>query len=79
MASAVRSTDLAVTSRPARTLHLLAAVIEGSLQPYYGLHAAHAGRAVAVFDVELAIDGELAVMTVPTDTRGVSVPLHPVR
>jgi hypothetical protein len=43
MASAVRSTDLAVTSRPARTFHLLAAVIERDLLTHQSLHASHAG------------------------------------
>src|SRR5271157_3384712 len=41
-----------------QNLHLLASVIEGSLQAHYGLHAAYARRAVAVFYVELAVNGE---------------------
>jgi hypothetical protein len=63
MASAVRSTDLAVTSRPARTFHLLAAVIEGRCMANDSLHAAHPGRAVAVCYIEVAIDGELCGLT----------------
>ena len=47
-------------------LHLLAAVIERNLLSHDGLHAAHAGRTVAVFHVQQAIHGELSVMTVRT-------------
>ncbi len=71
IASAVRSTDLAVTSRPARTFDPLAAVIEGRLLTHQSLHAAHARRAVAVFNIELAVGGELAVRdNADTDTEG---------
>jgi hypothetical protein len=42
-----------------QNLHLLAAVIEGRCMANDSLHAAHRGRAVAVCDIEVAIDGEL--------------------
>src|SRR5207248_5965670 len=51
-------------------LHLLPSVIEGSILAYCGLHAAHTRRAVAVFDVELAVNGALAVVTVRTQIPG---------
>jgi len=53
-----------------QNLHLLASVIEGSLLTHDGLHPAHAWRAVAVFDVELAVERELAVVTVRTQIPG---------
>src|SRR5207248_1142025 len=51
-------------------LHLLPSVIEGSILAYCGLHAAHTRRAVAVFDVELVINGALAVVTVRAQIPG---------
>jgi hypothetical protein len=53
-----------------QNLHLPASVIEGSLLTHYRLHAAHARRAVAVFDVELAVERGLTVVTVRTQIPG---------
>ena len=47
-------------------LHLFPAMIEGRVLAHQSLHPAHPRRAVAAFDVELAIDWELAVVTVRT-------------
>jgi len=43
---------------------------EGRLLAHEGLHAPHARRVVVAFDVELAIDGELAVVTVRAQIPG---------
>src|SRR5215469_5465137 len=58
MASAVRSTALVVTSRPAST------VIERCLVPDHSLHAAYSGRELCILDIQFDIDGKLPLATV---------------
>jgi hypothetical protein len=45
-------------------------MIEGHLLAHQRLHTAHARRTVEVFDIELAVDGKLAVMTLRTEIPG---------
>src|SRR5665213_1054745 len=49
--------------QPGQDFHLLTAVIERRLVAHQSLHAAYAGREVTVFDIEFAVHGELAVVT----------------
>jgi hypothetical protein len=70
MASAVRSTDLVDTSRPARHPDLLAAVIEGSFLTHQSLHTAHSRREFRILDIQLDIGGELPPVTVRAQVIG---------
>ena len=45
-------------------LHLLAAVIEGSLLAHQSLHATHSGGSFRVLDIQFDIGRELADVTV---------------
>ena len=46
-------------------LHLLVIVIEGGLLADQSEHSAHSGGQLRILDIQLAIRGELAGMTVP--------------
>ncbi len=71
------STDLAVTSRPARSF-ICRQPIEGRLLAHDRLHPAYPGGELRVFDVQFDIGGELAlfrpmpgdVLRNPTDSPG---------
>ena len=70
MASAVRSTDLAVTSRPAKAFICSAAMVEGRLQPTSACMRRTPGEQSRSFDIETGIGGKLAVMAVLTQVPG---------
>src|SRR5437016_6888883 len=64
-ASAVRSIDWAVTSRPARTFICWRPRSKGLLA-CHSLHATHAGREVRVFYVQGLVGGKLTLMAAVT-------------
>jgi len=70
MASAVRSTDLVVTSKPARSCSCSRPRFEGGFLPYQSLHAAHPGRKLRIFDVQFDIHRKLTDVTWGTQVVG---------
>ena len=70
MASAVRSTALVVTSKPARTFICFATVIEGSLLADQSVHTAHSGGEFRILDIQFDIGWELAEVTVRARVAG---------
>ena len=59
-----------LTSKPASSFHLLAALLEGFLRADHRQHAAHSRQCLHVDYIQFRIDGELALMALRTKIIG---------
>src|SRR5580704_16242924 len=66
MASAVRSTALVVTDKPASNFTCWRPCAKGSSWPTAASHAAHSGGEFRILYVQFEVDGKLTVMAVVT-------------
>jgi len=61
---------MVVTSSPAKTFNLFAAMIEGRTLAHHGLHTADPGREFRALDVQFDIGRKLAMVAVAAQVVG---------